>query len=150
VSVTIIRKKKGDKQKSNNPNVGMQGLLFKAWKPWMAGIAIGLLVIPAYLTSALSGRNYPLGVTHGVLHVQLLVTESSLNHVWQKSPPPDITSKEKTENTADKPAGKKVSWWLIVLVISLVAGSWVSARTMNKARMIKIPYSASFIRSLRD
>jgi len=114
-------------------------LLFKPWKPWMAGIAIGILVIPAYLSSSLSGRNYPLGVTHGVLHVQLLATESNLNHVWQKKAPPAISQKSESVKPVSVPTGKKVSWWLIALVISLVAGSWTSARLTNKAKLLPKP-----------
>ncbi|MCP5114794.1 MAG: YeeE/YedE family protein, partial [bacterium] len=39
--------------------------LTRSWKPWEAGLLIGILGSAAYLSSAASGRNYPLGVTHG-------------------------------------------------------------------------------------
>jgi hypothetical protein len=116
-----------------------KGLLFKSWKPWVAGILIGLLVIPAYLSSFESGRNYPLGVTHGVLHVQLLATDSNLNHVWQKQTTIKTADKNDSASTATKPKGKKVSWWLILLVSSLVAGSWTSARLSNKCKLLAKP-----------
>ena len=37
------------------------------------------------------------------------------------------------------PPGKKISWWLIALVTSIIAGSWVSARSSGKARLIAKP-----------
>ena len=60
-----------------------QRILTGRWKPWQAGIAIGILACFAYLSSASSGRNYPLGVTHGVMDVQVLVTDYPLKHIWQ-------------------------------------------------------------------
>jgi uncharacterized membrane protein YedE/YeeE len=119
-------------KKKNNSTANFTGLLYKAWKPWLAGIAIGLLVIPAYLSSFESGRNYPLGVTHGVLHVQLLATDSNLNQVYQKQAPKTTDAEILL---AAKPKGKKVSWWLILLVTSLVAGSWISAKLSNSAKL---------------
>jgi uncharacterized membrane protein YedE/YeeE len=137
--ISFLRKKKVQKKNISDTVEGSKGLLFKSWKSWMAGIAIGILVIPAYLSSALSGRNYPLGVTHGVLHVQLLATDTDLNHVWQKKAPPAISQKSESAKPVSNPEGKKVSWWLISLVISLVAGSWVSARLSNKAKLLSKP-----------
>jgi Predicted transporter component len=61
------------------------------WKPWQAGIAIGILASLAYLSSAASGRNYPLGTTYGVLYAELLFTDHPLTYVWtnlQKEPAP--------------------------------------------------------------
>jgi len=133
-----IRKKKIN----SNPTIDSKSLLFNAWKPWQAGIAIGLLVIPAYLSSANSGRNYPLGVTHGVLHVQLLATDKNLNHVWQKPNTEKITVQNSSTNQTEaiqKPKGKKVSWWLVLLVSSLVVGSWTSAKLAKKAKLLPKP-----------
>jgi hypothetical protein len=38
-----------------------------------------------------------------------------------------------------KTKGKKVSWWLIALVSSLVVGSWVSAKLSGEARLLPKP-----------
>ncbi len=111
-------------------------LLTRSWKPWQAGLAIGLLAMPAYLSSAATGRNYPLGVTHGVLHAQLLVTDHNLNHVWQKQVPANANP---AAQTPKPPAGKKVVWWLVLLVTSLVIGSWVSGRLSGEARLLRKP-----------
>jgi len=110
--------------------------LTRSWKPWQAGLAIGLLAMPAYLSSAATGRNYPLGVTHGVLHAQLLVTDHNLNHVWQKQVP---VNPNPAAQTPRPPAGKKVVWWLILLVTSLVIGSWVSGRLSGETRLLPKP-----------
>jgi hypothetical protein len=106
---------------------------------------IGLLGSAAYLSSDASGRNYPLGVTHGVLHVQLLMTDQNLNHIYQKKTvktteqvKPDPSS-GKTEVAEAKVPQKKVSWWLIALVSSLVLGSWVSGRLSGKSRLLPKP-----------
>lgn len=42
-------------------------LLTSGWKTWQAGLAIGLLAVPAHLSAVGTGRSYPLGVPHGVL-----------------------------------------------------------------------------------
>ena len=63
-------------------------LLTGQWKPWQAGLAIGLLAVLAYLSSAATGRNYPLGVTHGVVQAYQAVTDNQTVHVWKPAPPP--------------------------------------------------------------
>ncbi|MFC1513688.1 YeeE/YedE thiosulfate transporter family protein, partial [candidate division KSB1 bacterium] len=128
---------------SDNHSVS-QKIFMRPWKPWHAGIAIGLLVIPAYLSSASSGRNYPLGVTHGVLQVELLAMDKNFNHVWEKPAP--VTA-ENTPGQADvqrqpvqqQPQGKKIVWWLVFLVISLVAGSFVSGKLSGQAKLLPKP-----------
>ena len=124
-------------------------ILARSWKPWQAGLLIGLLGSAAYLSSAVSGRNYPLGVTHGVMHAQLLITDHNLSHVYQKKPilaknevpavaePKTSVDSPKIPTTA--PPSKKVSWWLIALVGSLVLGSWISGRLSGEAHLLPKP-----------
>ena len=124
-------------------------VLAKSWKPWQAGLLIGLLGSVAYLSSAASGRNYPLGVTHGVMHAQLLITDHNLNHVYQKKPAiPAVEARAAADSTAPaipakpstaRPHSKKVSWWLIALVGSLILGSWFSGRLSGEARLLSKP-----------
>jgi uncharacterized membrane protein YedE/YeeE len=139
VTTIYIRKKRVNTQNETKINMTPRRFLFNSWKPWIAGIFIGILVIPAYLSSFESGRNYPLGVTHGVLHLELLATDTNLNHVWQKQPA--IKTPDKIESTviSAKPKGKKVSWWLILLVSGLVVGSWSSARLSNTCKLLPKP-----------
>lgn len=114
----------------------LQKVITKPWKPWQAGIAIGILACFAYLSSSASGRNYPLGVTHGVLHAQLLITDAPVKHIYAPKPP--ATAALPKENTAQTPS-KKVSWWLILEVAFLVIGAFVSAKLSNKIRFIPRP-----------
>lgn len=144
---TMIFKPKGNTSRDTLTIKGK--IIAKSWKPWQAGLLIGLLAGAAYLSSAASGRNYPLGVTHGVLHTQLLITDKNLNHVYQKMPvakkanlkadtaPKTQASSAKT--SSGTPSGKKVSWWLIALVSSLVLGSWVSGRLSAEAHLLAKP-----------
>ncbi|MFC2084763.1 YeeE/YedE family protein [Bacteroidota bacterium] len=121
-----------------------KGLLTaRTWKPWKVGLLIGILGSLAYLSSASSGRNYPLGVTHGVLHIQNLITDNNLQHVYQRSNPPQNITKLKQQVTKKAKElnlpKKKVSWWLILLVTGLIAGSWISGRLSGTARLQEKP-----------
>jgi len=148
VTFTYVFKRKRPRTEKNRVSF-KERLLSKSWKPWQAGLLIGLLGILAYLSSAASGRNYPLGVTHGVLHIQLLITDQNLNHVYQ--PKPDLAKENvkaaseskgevmRSETAVGKSPGKKVSWWLIALVFSLVLGSWISAKLSGEARLQSKP-----------
>jgi uncharacterized protein len=111
----------------------------RRWKPWHSGVAIGILALVAYTSSAASGRNYPLGVTHGVLFVMDLATESSIASVWTNKKPAQKAGPQKTSVQAStmhaaqpaKPANQgthTVVWWLVFAVVFVVAGSYVSAR----------------------
>jgi len=118
------------------PDTVPKPVLTRAWKPWQAGLAIGLLAVPAYLSSAATGRNYPLGVTHGVLQTYELLTETQVRHVWRAPlapPPAPVAASAHTAPPADAPASaapplKVINWWLVLVVLALPLGSWVSAR----------------------
>ena len=111
------------------------------WKPWKAGIAIGILGALAYMSSASSGRNYPLGVTHGVYHAQLLVTDSNLIHVTGEAPAPSPVKTGIATANQKPPASpaKKVSWWLILEVVGVVAGAWIAGRSSGEGRLLSKP-----------
>jgi hypothetical protein len=115
-------------------------LLARPWKPWQAGLAIGLLAGPLYLSSAAFGRNYPVGVTHGVLHAYLLVTEPAVQGSM-KAPPPKPSQPAVAVGSAQQPAApsapaKKVSFWLIFVVLGLMLGSHISARMTGSAKLL--------------
>jgi hypothetical protein len=141
------------KKKSANSNIIkkdelplLQQIITKPWKPWQAGIAIGILAAFAYLSSASSGRNYPLGVTHGVLHAELLITDAPLKHVYAPKKSLPVVQKEVSAKITDAaiPA-KKVSWWLILEVVFLVLGSFASAKLSNKIKFQPRPPDQSVI-----
>jgi uncharacterized membrane protein YedE/YeeE len=139
VIAVFVRKKNSNISGEIKKGTSSTGFIFKSWKPWIAGILIGILVIPAYLSSSASGRNYPLGVTHGVLHVQLLATDTNLNHVWQKQAAVKAPNNNESAQVPASPIGKKVSWWLILLVSGVVVGSWNSARLSNTCKLLPKP-----------
>ena len=115
-----------------------RALTAKSWRPWQAGLLIGILGSAAYLSSAASGRNYPLGVTHGVVHVQLLATDNNLQFVFQPPKPTATTAPASIPAQPAKP-GKKVSLWLMAVVLGVVAGGWFAARLSGQVRLIAKP-----------
>lgn len=106
----------------------MQKLALKRWKPWQAGIAIGVLAMAAYMSSAASGRNYPLAVTGGVISTKLLVTEAPLRHVYAPKSEASPFIAPVFENQEKNQPRPKIYWWLILEVVFLVIGSNYSAR----------------------
>ena len=125
----IFKRRRGNRL-ATTPNLKDRSLperlLAGRWKPWQAGVAIGVLACFAYLSSAASGRNYPLGVTHGVMDVQVLVTDYPVSHAWQAKPPVSA-------GVADVSKPKKnIVWWLVLEVLALVVGSNISARMSGK------------------
>lgn len=141
ITIIFIIVLSGKKQKPSRPTSdsmpALRRALTRPWKPWIAGIAIGLLMIPAFLSSAASGRNYPLGVTHGVMQAELLLVDKGLTHVYTDVPTKATTSENPTPPR--KTGGKKVVWWLVGLVFSLMVGSWVSARMSGQAKLLAKP-----------
>ena len=119
----------------------LQRCLTKPWKPWQAGIAIGLLGGLAYLSSAASGRNYPLGVTHGVLHAEVLATEAPLRFVYAPPVPTESKGLKQPSTGLSRNTGeaRKVSLWLIFEVIALVLGSFFSAKLSRKMQFLPRP-----------
>ena len=88
------------------------GILTSSWKPWQAGLAIGLIAAPAYLSSVYSGRNYPLGISHGVLQVEQILTDNNHKNIWRIEPArtqelntekPLSTGPQATSPTLEKP-----------------------------------------------
>lgn len=113
-------------------------LLTRPWKPWQAGVAIGILAAFAYVSSAASGRNYPLGVTHGVLYTQQLVMESDAVQIYKPATDARPPATQKSTRSPAKP-GKKIVWWLVLLVLSEMFGSFVSGKLSGQARLLRKP-----------
>jgi len=131
------RKQRGAPADDAGPK-GLSDWLTRPWKPWQAGLAIGLLAMAAYLSSSASGRNYPLGVTHGVLFTQVLITDSSIQHIYKKSEAKPALATPEVKKLTPKPE-KKVVWWLVLLIGALVLGSHTSARMSGQARLLPKP-----------
>ena len=76
----LIKARKTNPQKIN---VG-QALFKKAWPWWFTGLSIGILGCIAYVSSAASGRNYPLGITGGWAGVSTFITTGNLDSLsWE-------------------------------------------------------------------
>ncbi|MCU0233331.1 MAG: YeeE/YedE family protein [Thermoanaerobaculales bacterium] len=106
--------------------------LARPWRPWQAGIAIGLLAVPGFLSAVASGRSYPLGVTHGVLQAYELVTDDVKVVTGRPAPA--------TQEAAPTPAPRrKVSGWLMLLVVAMIPGAWAAARMSGQARLLPKP-----------
>ena len=123
--------------KSSNESI-LKRVVTKKWQPWQAGIAIGLIASLAYLSSAASGRNYPLGVTHGVMHAELLLIDRPLTYIYA---PKTQTPEAQSDNSKPKKvaSGKKVSVWLIFEILALVLGAFVSAKLSGRAKLLPKP-----------
>jgi len=133
-------------------------LLTSSWKPWQAGVAIGLLAGPAFLSSMHSGRNYPLGVSHGMLQVSQLLTDNHHQYVWRMEPvkaPGDtiVTSTTAPVSTAGitatspvkTPSPKKIVWWLVGVVLSMGAGAHIAARLSHQFKLLPKPPEQTII-----
>ena len=142
VAVLALRANpKGGRPQAKSDPPSLERAMTRPWKPWQAGLAIGILALAAYVSSASTGRNYPLGVTHGVLFVQTLVTERDVKHVYEK-PPAAKAAAPKPDNkqtAASEPAKKKVVWWLVLLIGSLMLGSFTSGKLSGQAKLLPKP-----------
>jgi uncharacterized protein len=156
IGIVISNKRNKKQSKIIQDDTGIiSRTIRRPWKPWKAGIAIGILALFAYLSSAPTGRNYPLGVTHGVLHMQQLFTESNPTYVYKKleaATPSLIQTQAQGQAPAidtpipvPAPAGKKINLWLLFLVVSLMIGSWVSGRLTGTLEFIPRPPSQTFV-----
>jgi hypothetical protein len=138
-AVYFGKKSKPKAEKRNTSDTPrLKRIMTKRWRPWQAGIAIGVLACLAYLSSAASGRNYPLGVTHGVMHAELLLTDAPLNYVV--APKAADTASAITESQSKTSvASKKVSVWLVLEILALILGAFVSAKLSGRAKLLPKP-----------
>lgn len=113
--------------------------LNRSWKPWVAGVFIGVLSIFAYLSSDAIGRNYSIGITHGVLHNALILMEKNDNLQYIKAKPEKTKQinepKLKSSNIA-APQKKKINMWLVLIVLGLFAGSLVSSALSGQLKLL--------------
>jgi uncharacterized membrane protein YedE/YeeE len=109
-------------------------VLTRPMRPWLAGLLLGLLAVPGYLSSRASGRDFPLCVTYGVQEAELLVVTSDLDHVWR--PDQERVGREAKFSAASDPRSR-IYWWLVAFVLSILPGSHVAARLMGRARFYR-------------
>jgi uncharacterized membrane protein YedE/YeeE len=150
VAVVLARRAKRPPHARDPQGLCARRLLTGSWKPWQAGLAIGLLAVPAYLSSAASGRNYPLGVSHGVLQAYELLTDNQI--VWQPAlgaaassaavaryssaaRPARPTSASSAAQPVPTAPQKPINLWVVGVVVGLVLGAFVAARLSGVARL---------------
>ena len=140
LAVFFLRNRsKGGKAGDSLPGTcRMERIMTRPWKPWKAGLAIGLLAAFAYLSSAASGRNYPLGVTHGVLFVEQLVTETGAVQVYKKTSTPQTPPSPTADRSSSKPA-RRVVWWLVLLVAFEMVGAFISGKLSGQTKLLPKP-----------
>lgn len=135
-------RRRGGARAADEPLV--RRLLRRSWKPWQAGLGIGVLAVFAFLSAVASGRSYPLGVTHGVLHAYEIVTESVNVETGQPAAAAASAAAPAAQQATAgpavvAPAKRKVSAWLILVVVAMVPGSWVAARVSGQAKLLPKP-----------
>jgi uncharacterized protein len=117
---------------------GFWPFLTGPWKPWQAGLAFGLLAGPAYLSAVASGRNYPMGTTGGVTGLYQLLTRNNIEHVFRIETLGMLVSASRPRPISAGPR-LAVTWWLVLLVVSMLPGSWLAARLSGVARLLPRP-----------
>lgn len=138
----LLYSKKEAKNKFTSKSKEKFSLLTKPWKPWQSGIAIGIIGMLAWLSSLPTGRNYPLGVTHGVSYLYQLVVEKNVQVVKGKtmSVLPSTVNQTQSQSQPVVPTPRKLNLWLMLLILGVVTGSFLSSKmTGNFAFLPKPP-----------
>lgn len=131
-TLTAARAMRRPRQDAIAGEPALRRLLTRPWPPWQAGVAIGLLAVAGFLSAVTSGRSYPLGVTHGVLNAYQLVTDD----VEVVTGRPAMATAAAVTPAAPV---RKVSGWLILVVVAMVPGSWTAARLSGQAKLLPKP-----------
>lgn len=152
VLTIIILMIKKTKIKTNSKSITKDKFEFKhiftkSWKPWQAGIVIGFIAMLAWLSSLQVGRNYPLGVTHGLNHIYQSIIDNNVKFVYEKpkstpqvstNPIPPSDQKQSQiptiPNKSSEP--KKLNVWLILLSLGLMIGSLISGLMSGQAKLL--------------
>ncbi len=91
-------------------SIHFHDILYRPWKPWKAGVAIGVLAPLACLSASATGYYAPLGATDGVLNTLYLVMGKSHAFLWP-----------------------------VLFCASLITGSWFSGRLSGQSRLLPKP-----------
>jgi uncharacterized membrane protein YedE/YeeE len=110
-------------------------VLRRPWRPATAGVAVGLLALPAWLTSAAAGRDFPLCVTYGVEEASFLVSGSG-NRLIRT--PADLRDGGMSEPGAPAEA-PKVYLWLVLFAAAVIPGAHFAARLSGRAHWHRHP-----------
>jgi uncharacterized protein len=147
-SIAYLNKNKRNSVPAGNGS--FSNIFTKSWKPWQAGVAIGILAAFGYLSSVSTGRNYPIGITHGVAHTYLLISDLNIEHNFgiPKRIQPAISSGQSANSSVvpaaiqSKPAEPQkrvIIWWAILIDFGLVMGAFVSGQMSGQAKLLPKP-----------
>lgn len=138
LAVALWLQRKGQRTAGQEP--ALRRLVWRPWQPWQAGLAIGVLAVAAFLSAVASGRSYPLGVTHGVLHAYELASEAVAIETGRPAAVPAAPAPAPASAApVTAPPQRKVSAWLILVVVAMVPGAWVAARLSGQAKLLPKP-----------
>lgn len=151
LALTLIAAYRLRSSKSGAEQRSLGAWLRQPWKPWHAGVAVGVLALFAFFSTVASGRTYPMGITHGVLNLYQLATEKQVTHDFGPSPKPAVTPMKTAAPAAaamptpPTPQPRKVSWWLMLAVLGVVMGARTSATLSGQSGLrIRDARSAAF------
>ncbi|OPZ14371.1 MAG: putative inner membrane protein [Bacteroidetes bacterium ADurb.BinA245] len=145
--LTYFHQKKKNKS-ANKTKSEFSKVFTKSWKPWQAGIAIGIIAMLAWLSSLPVGRNYPLGVTHGLNHTYHAIIDNNVKFIYEKPQPAkqialDSSNQKSISNIQaiakdEKPILEptKLNVWLILLSIGLMLGAFVSGKMSGQTKLL--------------
>ncbi len=150
VLVLIKQKMNRKAQRINAKNFSVKQIFTASWKPWQAGIVIGVVAILGWLSSLMVGRNYPLGVTHGLSYTYQAIIENNVEFVVQSAkdkfhisksptnlePIGKIQSGESLKPVATKQESRKLNVWLILFFWGTMAGAYVSGKMSDKVKLL--------------
>jgi hypothetical protein len=150
VLVVIKQKKRKKNENIKHEKQGFGRIFSKSWKPWQAGIAIGVIAMLAWLSSLPVGRNYPLGVTHGLNHTYQAFIENNVKFIYEKPQPAKPAAVDTSTSSltaaapqgitppaeAPKPEPRKLNVWLMLLSIGFILGAFVSGRMSGQAKLL--------------
>ncbi len=109
-------------------------ILYRPWRPWVAGIMIGLLAVPAWLSSLDSGRDFPLCITYGVEEMPLLLSGEEIETVWLPDGVQDFVPAQ------GEALRKRIYLWLILVVAAFLPGAHLGARLTGRAAFYRRPW----------
>lgn len=142
------KKKKNDAMPIQKNAKTIVSFIRKPWKPWQSGIFIGFVGMLAWLSSLPTGRNYPLGVTHGVSYIYQFMIEKNVQVVTQKQiSNPRIQQVQQKQNiqqassqqASSLPQPRKINFWLMMLVLGLIVGAFLSAKMTGNFKLLPKP-----------
>jgi hypothetical protein len=105
------------------------------------------LLLGWYLSSVSTGRNYPIGITPGVAHTYLLISDLNIEHNFgiPKKTQPAVSPAQSANSSAapaavqpkpTEPPKKVIIWWAILIDFGLVLGAFVSGKMSGQAKLL--------------